>query len=59
MDPGGLPKISKKVIEKGGMQRFMIERGNPLSTDLWVSRIYFIVLYVVADRSFTADGGLL
>ena len=36
MDPGGLPKNSKKVNERGCMQRFMIERGNPLSTDLWV-----------------------
>ena len=33
---GGLPKNSKKVKERGCMQRFMIERGNPLSTDLWV-----------------------
>ena len=36
MDPGGLPKNSKKVTERERMQRFMIERGNPLSTDLWV-----------------------
>ena len=36
MDPGGPPKNSKKVNERGCMQRFMIERCNPLSTDLWV-----------------------
>ena len=36
VDPGGLPKNSKKVNEKEGMQRFITERGNPLSTDLWV-----------------------
>ena len=36
VNPGGLPKNSKKVNERGCMQRFMIERGNPLSTDLWV-----------------------
>ena len=35
MDPGGLPKNSKKVTERECMQRFMIERVNPLSTDLW------------------------
>ena len=34
VDSGGLPKNSKKVNERGCMQRFMIERGNPLSTDL-------------------------
>ena len=28
--PGGLPKNSKKVDERGCMQRFMIERSNPL-----------------------------
>ena len=66
VDPGGLPKNSKKVNVRGRMQRFMIERSNPLSTDLCLkpsnerlSRIYFVVLYFVADRSFTADGGLL
>ena len=48
------------------MQRFMIERGNPLSTDLWLKpqtndfhEFVFLVLHFVADRSFTADGGLL
>ena len=35
MDPGGLPKKSKKVNERGCMQRFKKVRGNPLSTDLW------------------------
>ena len=35
VDPGGLLKNSKKVNERGCMQRFTIERGNPLSTDLW------------------------
>ena len=33
---GGLPKNSKKVNTRGCMQRFTIERGNPLSTDLGV-----------------------
>ena len=50
MDPGGLPKNSKKVNERGRMQRFMIERGNPLSTDLTsderLSRIYVILLQI-------------
>ena len=36
VDPGGVPKNSTKVNERGGIQRFMIERGNPLSTDLWI-----------------------
>ena len=35
VDPGGLPKNSKKVNERGCMQRFKIERCKPLSTDLW------------------------
>ena len=30
VDPGGLPKNSKKVDERGRMQRFMIEQGHPL-----------------------------
>ena len=30
VDPGGFPKNSTKVDERGCMQRFMIERGNPL-----------------------------
>ena len=64
MDPGGLLKNSKKDKERGCMQRFMIERCNPLSTDLWVkpqTNDYheFILFYFVADRSFTADAGLL
>ena len=29
VDPGGLPKNSKKVNERGCMQRLKIERGNP------------------------------
>ena len=29
MDPGCLHKNSKKVDERGRMQRFMIERGDP------------------------------
>ena len=65
MDPGGLPKNSKKVNERGCMQTFMTERGNPLSTDLWVKpqmngfHDFFIVLYFVADGSFTAVSCLL
>ena len=35
MDPGGLLNNSNKVNERGDMQKFKIERGNPLSTDLW------------------------
>ena len=41
-------------------------RGQPVVFDLWVKpsderlpRIYVVVLYFVADRSFTGDGGLL
>ena len=34
-NPGGLPKNSKKVNKKGCKQRFAIERGNPLFTELW------------------------
>ena len=48
------------------MQRFTIERGNPLSADLWrktqtngFHEFLFIVLYFVAIGSFTADSGLL
>ena len=62
MDPGGLPENSKKVNERGCMQRFTIERGNPLSTDLWVkpqTKGFHEFFYFVTDRSFTADGGLL
>ena len=44
------------------MQRFVIERGNPLSTDLLVKRqtngFHEFILFV-AVRLFTADGGLL
>ena len=32
VDPGGLHKNSKKVYERGGKQRFMIERRSPLCT---------------------------
>ena len=35
VDPGGLPKNSKKVNERGCMQRLVIERGNALFTELW------------------------
>ena len=62
MNPGGLPKNSKKVNERGCMQRFMIERSNPLTTDLWVKpqmKGFHEFILFVADRSFTADGGLL
>ena len=34
VDPGGLLENSRKVNERGCMQRFKIERCNPLSTDL-------------------------
>ena len=34
-NPGGLPKNSKKVNKRGCKQRFAIERGNPLFTELW------------------------
>ena len=34
-NPGGLPKNSKKVNNRGCKQRFAIERGNPLFTELW------------------------
>ena len=66
VDPGGFPKNSKKVNKRGRMQRFIIDRGNPLSADLWVKpqrngfrEFLFNILYFVADRSFTADDGLL
>ena len=62
MDPGGLPKNSKKVNEKGCMQRLMIEWCNPLSTDLWVklqTNGCHEFMLCVADRSFTVDGCLL
>ena len=48
MDPGGLPKNSKKVDERGCMQRFMIERSNPLcsifgkTSDERLSRIFLL-----------------
>ena len=50
VDPGGLPKNSKKVNERGCMQKFTIERGSPLSlaktSDEWLSRIYSILLQI-------------
>ena len=53
VDPGGLPKNSKKVNKKGCMQRLKVERGNPLSAELWqkpsdewLSRIYSILLQI-------------
>ena len=60
VDPGGLPENSKKVNERGCMQRFMIERSNPLSTELWrkpQTNVIHEFIYFVADGSFTADGG--
>ena len=67
MNLGCLPENSKKVNTRGCMQRFTIERGNLLSTDLWVKPqtngfhffFFWNVLFFVADRSFTADGGPL
>ena len=35
VNPGGLPKNSKKVNKRGCMQRFTIERGDPLFAELW------------------------
>ena len=62
VNPGGLPKNSKKVIQRGCMQRFTIERGNPLFTDLWrkpqTDGFHEFILFVT-DRSFTADSDLL
>ena len=58
----GLHKNSKKVDKCGRMQRFMIERGNPLCSVFSenLRRMAFMNLFsFVADRSFTADGGLL
>ena len=53
----------KESQERGGKQRFAIERSNPLFTefgrkpsDNWLSRVHSIF---VTDRSFAADGGLL
>ena len=35
-NPGGLPKNSQKVKkEERGKQRLVIDRGNPLFTELW------------------------
>ena len=66
VDPGGLHKNSKKVDKRGCMQRFVIERRKPGVFGLWIKpqtngfhEFVFIVLYFVADGSFTADGGLL
>ena len=67
MNPGGLPKNTKKVNERACMQKVYDRTEQPVvyrslgkkTSDERPSRIYFIVLYFVADRSFTADGGLL
>ena len=44
------------------MQRIAIERSNPLFTEHWrkpqMNGFQEFILFV-ADRSFTADGGLL
>ena len=34
-NPGGLPKKFKESQERRGKQRLVIERGNPLFTELW------------------------
>ena len=60
MNPGGLPKNSKKVDERGGMQRYMIERGDPLCSIFGKNlRRTAVTNFIVADRSFTADSDLL
>ena len=59
-------RFQRKVDDRGCMQRFYDRTGKPVcvpsldkASDERLSRIYFIVLYFVADRSFTADVGLL
>ena len=52
-----LPKNSKKVNERGCMQRFTIERCNLLSTDLWVKPRTngfheFILLFSICCKFF-------
>ena len=37
----------------------VVYRSLGKTSDERLSRIYFIVIYFVADGSFTADGGLL
>ena len=59
MNPGGLPKNSKKVNERGCMQRFAIEGGNPLFGENLRRMTFTNSFYYVTDKSFTADGGLL
>ena len=62
VNPGGLLKNSKKVNGRGCMQRFTIERSNPLSKDLWrkpQTNDFHEFIYFGTDRSSTADGGLL
>ena len=63
MNPGGLPKNSKKVNKRGCRQRFAIERGKPLFTELWrkpqTNGFHEFILFLFTDRTFTADGGLL
>ena len=44
------------------MERFTIERGNPLFTELWrkpQTNGFYEFIFFVADRSFTIDVGLL
>ena len=52
----------KESQERGGKQRFAIERCNPLFTELWrkpQTNGSMNSFYFVTDRSFTASGGLL
>ena len=62
-NPGGLPKNSKKVNKRACMERFTIEGDDLLFTDLWrkpqTNGSHELILFFVADGSFTADGGLL
>ena len=66
VDPGGLHKNSKKVDERGRMQKIYDRTEKPIvyrslakTSDERLSRICFIVLYFVAEKSFRADSGLL
>ena len=56
MDPGGL-RMHAKVYDRTVQP--VVYRSLGKTSDERLSRIYFIVLYFVVDRSFTADGGLL
>ena len=53
----------KESQERRGKQRLVIERGNPLFTELWwkpqTNGCQEFILFFVTDRSFTVDGGLL